>query len=152
MVTAISRAISSTIAINQYMGRLCPMKILLTSMPNLFTPFMGLRVMVGLSQVIILRIISSIDGNSGLIVFFCVKYLLGLIAIIYLNSTNKPVMYTRNRMKPNHEITNCLTSIVISIAVNSNKPPSEINLLMNGAMMARLIMVIIRKDSCINVV
>lgn len=76
----------------------------------------------------------------------------GLIAIMYLNNTRSPVMYTRKRINANHELIVCLTSTVMVIAVHIRSVPNEIILFENGVKIVRDIIVIIVAVNCINVV
>lgn len=52
-----------------------------------------------------------------------VYWLLGVIAIMYLNSTSIPVMYIKNRMKPNHEPRPDVTIRVPEMAATINVIP-----------------------------
>lgn len=46
-------------------------------------------------------------------------------------------MYTINSTKANQELVTCLVNVVIKIAVDISSAPSDINLLVKGARIAR---------------
>ena len=75
--------------------------------------------------------------------FFCVNDLFGLIATMYLNSTKRPVMNTRNRMKANHELNSCLMTIVDRSVEVRSVAPSEIRFFDSGEMPTNVVIVII---------
>lgn len=80
------------------------------------------------------------------LVFIVVDFvyrLFGVIASMYLNSTNMPVIYIRNRMNLNHDPTSLVIAIVLITAKVSRIPPNVMILSVRGVNSATAIIEVI---------